>query len=149
VLFVTPEGTRIKDRKLARGERGLELILRKTKDKNVLILPLSAIHDTIIPIATDTLVNAGKPFTYAEILAERQENPDLSVIDLMMLRIADILPSKNQGYYKNLLASHPKLRRHPEFAHIERAEVPPIPEIIPRTIKGILRKNRDDKKTAV
>jgi hypothetical protein len=32
VLFVTSEGTRIKDRKLAQGERGLELILRKTKD---------------------------------------------------------------------------------------------------------------------
>ena len=72
VLFVTPEGTRIRDRKLGQGERGLELILRKTKDQNVLILPLAAIHDRVIPIATDTLVSAGKPFTYPEILTEQQ-----------------------------------------------------------------------------
>jgi hypothetical protein len=38
----------------------------------------------------------------------------------MMLRIADILPEKNQGYYEQLLKKHPQLRRHPELAHIEK-----------------------------
>lgn len=95
---IAPEGTRSKSNELLQAENGLELFLRV--GNNVLALPLATEHSSIVPLATKSRVIVGKPFTYDEIKKEHEENPKVSITDLMMKRIATLLPEKNRGYYK-------------------------------------------------
>jgi len=119
-LLLTPEGTRVRDGKLKEGVDATQRILEETADQNVLIVPISTIQERIIPVVSDTLSVVGKPFTYQELLEEQKENPDLTITQLAMLRIADNLPEDHvDEYYHKIFADHPALRKHPEFSHIQ------------------------------
>lgn len=119
-LLLTPEGTRVRDGKLKEGVDATQRILEDTADQNVMIIPISTVQEAIIPVVSDTLSVVGKPFTYQELLEEQKENPDLTITQLAMLRIADNLPEDHwDEYYRKIFADHPGLRKHPEFSHIQ------------------------------
>jgi 1-acyl-sn-glycerol-3-phosphate acyltransferase len=129
LLFI-PEGTRAKDGKLKEGVDATERVLKETADQNVLIVPISTVQEKLIPVLSDTLTVVGKPFTYQELLEEQKENPDLTITQLAMLRIADNLPDNHvDESYHQIFAAHPSLRKHPEFSQIDRFRyvLPKIP----------------------
>lgn len=97
-IGVAPEGTRSKSNELLQAENGLELFLRV--GNNVLALPLATEHSSIVPLATKSRLIVGKPFTYDEIKKDHEDSPEITITDLMMKKIADLLPEKNRGYYK-------------------------------------------------
>jgi 1-acyl-sn-glycerol-3-phosphate acyltransferase len=100
LLAVAPEGTRSKTNRLLPAEEGLELIFR-LGGKNVLALPVAAVHGTIRPYNTKTKVRVGKPFSFKEVQSEQSDKPEESITNLMMERLAILLPDANRGYYLN------------------------------------------------
>ncbi|KJS21457.1 MAG: hypothetical protein VR72_10620 [Clostridiaceae bacterium BRH_c20a] len=103
-LFIFPEGTRSRAGELLKGRSGVVLIARNT---NSLIVPIGIWGtEKLLPInakgkmsrewfsRADVYINIGKPFSLASLSEEGE------VIDLMMLRIAQLLPEKYKGYYK-------------------------------------------------
>lgn len=99
VLTLAPEGTRSKIGQLLKAEDALEALFRLGGD-TILAMPLAAEHTRIIPVLTNTRVIAGKPFSYREIQAEHEQNPDIPTSDLMMKRLANLLPEQNRGAYR-------------------------------------------------
>ena len=99
VLAISPEGTRSKIGELLKAEEGLEVLFR-LGGENVLAMPLAAEHSSVIPLATKTRVIAGKPFSYEEIEKEHKQNPETTITELMMKRLAVLLPPKNRGFYR-------------------------------------------------
>ncbi|MCL5434911.1 MAG: hypothetical protein M1405_00795 [Patescibacteria group bacterium] len=82
--------------------RGIELLLRKGRE-HALAQPVAIVHTKIRPIVARTRIIVPEPFTYAEILAEQETNPGLSVTDLAMLRIGRELPPENRGFYAQMV----------------------------------------------
>jgi len=104
-LFIFPEGTRSRTGELLKGRSGVVLITRNT---NSLIVPVGIWGtEKLLPIndegkmsrewfmKADVYIKIGKPFSL-ESLSEEGE-----IIDLMMLKIAQLLPEKYRGYYRN------------------------------------------------
>ncbi len=104
VLAIAPEGTRSKDNQLHKAQEGFE-VLFKLGGKNVLALPLAGVHGPIRPMNTNTTVIAGKPFSYQDLLHDQELNPNVSLTDLAMVRMAKLLPTPNQGEYRDLVTS--------------------------------------------
>lgn len=100
VLAVAPEGTRSDTGQLLKAEPGFGTLIKR--GVNVHALPLAGIHSRVQPLVTKTTVIVGKPFSYGEIKAEQEQNPDQSISDLAMRRIAALLPEENRGYYLSL-----------------------------------------------
>lgn len=99
VLCIAPEGTRSTTGGLLPAQRGFELLLRKSQE-HTLAQPVAVVHTKIRPIVTRTRIIVPESFTYAEIKAEQEAHPDLTITDLTMRRIARELPPQNRGYYK-------------------------------------------------
>lgn len=97
VLSVSPEGTRSTINELLPAQEGFELIFR-LGGKNVLALPLAAVHQAIRPYNTKTKVSVGKPYSYDEIKIESEQSGE-SITDCAMRRIANLLPEQNRGHY--------------------------------------------------
>lgn len=121
VVFITPEGTRSNTDKLLRAEEGLDTLLR-LGGKNVLALPLAAIHKTILPGRRTTVI-AGELFSYQDLLDDQaryleyyepiwksmglndpKKMPTITASDCAMARLAEYLPVENQGVYTELVA---------------------------------------------
>ena len=98
IVIIAPEGTRSNDGGLLEGKESFETLL-KTGGEKVLALPLAAVP----PIRSlhRTRVFVGQPFTYAEIKSE-SEREGKSVTELAMLRIANLLPEQNRGFYRQI-----------------------------------------------
>jgi hypothetical protein len=102
VLFAAVEGTRHPDGILHKplveihgplknsGETGLALPL-------AIVLPDSG---RIRPFKDKVVVRPGMPFSFAEQQQELEANPSLTPTELMMRKLADLLPEKYQGEYK-------------------------------------------------
>ncbi len=112
VLMMAPEGTRSPDRKLLKGHEGLDSIMKMAR-RTALVLPVAITPpDTrrIVPPYTKVKVVPGELFSLEDVLIEHEEERknssirrDLTVTDRMMLRLAKLLPPKNQGYYRRFI----------------------------------------------
>ncbi|MDN5323560.1 MAG: 1-acyl-sn-glycerol-3-phosphate acyltransferase [Clostridia bacterium] len=102
-LFIFPEGTRSRTGSLLKGRSGVVLI---AKNSNAFLVPVGIWGtEKLLPInklgkmskewfkKADVYVKIGKPFTLNDLIGERE------TIDLIMLKIAELLPEKYRGYY--------------------------------------------------
>lgn len=102
-IFIFPEGTRSRTAQLLKGRSGVVLI---AKNSVAPIIPIGIWGtEKLLPINTDgrmskewftkapVNINIGKPFTLTQLEGK------VETIDLMMLRIAELLPEKYRGYY--------------------------------------------------
>jgi len=107
-LFIFPEGTRSRTGQLLKGRSGVVLIARNT---NALIVPVGIWGtEKLLPInnggkmstewftKADVFVKIGKPFSLDSL------SGDAETIDLLMLKIAELLPEKYRGYYSNFFS---------------------------------------------
>jgi len=100
LIAISPEGTRSKDGGLSEAEEGIELILKLSKS---LAIPLAAEHSSDSSrklINSKTKISVGRPFFIDEIEKEQEQNPDAKKKDLIMQRIAILLPEENRGFYR-------------------------------------------------
>jgi len=112
VLLLDPEGTRSHDRQMLEGKRGLELILLRSKDTAVAV-PVSSEYHLIYPFGPKTRIIPGEPVTYEELKARRKRYPDLTITELMMIDLANLINPKNWGFYNKIFDKHPELA-HPD-----------------------------------
>lgn len=105
IVCVTPEGTRSTTGALLEAKTGFEKLLERGGDA-VIIQPMALVHAQIKPLTMRTRIIVPEPFTYGEVKAEQDANPDFSVTGLAMLKIARELPPQNQGPYAEMLASY-------------------------------------------
>lgn len=113
VLMMAPEGMRSPKGKLLKAHEGLDSIMRMSR-RTALILPIAIVPpDTrrIVPPYTKVKVVPGELFSLEDVQQEYDaeritlgEKPELSVTDRMMVRLARLLPRKNQGYYRPFIA---------------------------------------------
>lgn len=101
ILAISPEGTRSRSNGLIRAEDGMEMLFRLGKNK-ALALPIAMHPYKIIPPFTKTIIEVGTPFSYREIEMEHALYPNTSITDLMMGRLASLLPEENRGYYSKV-----------------------------------------------
>ncbi len=121
ILMMAPEGTRSPKGRLLRGHEGLDSILRMSRRK-ALVLPLAIVPpDTrrIVPPYTKVQVIPGELFSLEDIQqeAEANPNPNLTLTDRMMMRLAELLPQRNWGYYGRFISldgSHRTIPPHPD-----------------------------------
>jgi hypothetical protein len=100
VIAIAPEGTRSKDGGLSEAEEGIELILKLSRS---LAVPLAAEHTSDSSrklINSKTRISVGRPFFIEEIEKEQQKHPESKKKDLIMQRIAVLLPEENRGFYR-------------------------------------------------
>lgn len=100
IIAISPEGTRSKDGGLSEAEEGIELLLKLSKS---IAIPLAAEHSSDSSrklVKSHTRVHVGKPFFIDEIETEQEQNPNLEKKDLIMQRIATLLPLENRGFYR-------------------------------------------------
>ncbi|MFZ5945485.1 MAG: lysophospholipid acyltransferase family protein [Bacillota bacterium] len=107
-LFIFPEGTRSRTGELLKGRSGVVLIAKNTE---VPIIPIGIWGtEKLLPINTEGAMSkewfnkaevhmeVGKPFKVQELAGEGE------TIDLMMKKIAQLLPESYRGYYKKTLS---------------------------------------------
>lgn len=104
-LFIFPEGTRSRTGQLLKGRSGVVLIARNT---NALIVPVGISGtEKLLPInnegkmstewfnKADVSIKVGKSFSLDDLSGEDE------TIDLMMLKIAELLPPEYRGHYSH------------------------------------------------
>lgn len=100
IIAISPEGTRSKDGGLSEAEEGIELLLKISKS---MAIPLAAEHSNDSSsklVKSHTKIYVGKPFFAQDIEEDQSQNPDSKKKDLIMLRLANLLPEQNRGFYK-------------------------------------------------
>lgn len=100
LIAISPEGTRSKDGGLSEAEEGVELLLKLSKS---MALPLAAEHTNDSSgklFGSNTRIHVGKPFFAQDIEQEQLQNPNAKKKDLIMQRLAELLPEENRGFYK-------------------------------------------------
>ena len=100
LIAISPEGTRSKNGGLSEAEEGIELLLKLSKS---LAIPFAAEHafDSSAKLfGSKTKIHVGKPFFIADIEKDQEQNPGAKKKDLIMQRIAQLLPEQNRGYYR-------------------------------------------------
>lgn len=100
LIAISPEGTRSKDGGLSEAEEGIELLLKLSKS---MALPLAAEHTNDSSgklFGSSTRIHVGKPFFAGDIDQEQLQNPDAKKKDLIMQKLAELLPPQNRGFYK-------------------------------------------------
>ena len=102
VIYVAPEGTRSRTNQLLEAENGLGAIFRM--GKNMLALPIAAQYGHVRPLMDKTIINVGVPFRIEEIVDPSEKRPEV-ITDLMMRRLANLLPEQHRGYYAAKAAS--------------------------------------------
>lgn len=103
VVAIAPEGTRSKEGGLLKAEEGIETLFR-LGGENTLALPVALHPYHIRPPFTKTFVEVGAPFSYQELTSEQAQRSSLDLSDLMMIRLAQLLPERNRGAYRELAA---------------------------------------------
>ncbi|OGH07744.1 MAG: hypothetical protein A2171_02505 [Candidatus Levybacteria bacterium RBG_13_35_9] len=102
IVMLAPEATRSRDGRLLKGHEGIATLLALSEEF-AHALPIAMVPpDTlkIVPLFTSVKVAVGAPFSYNEVLLEKARKPDISVTDLMMKRLAVLLPEKYRGFYR-------------------------------------------------
>lgn len=102
IIAIAPEGTRSKDGGLSEAEEGVGLILKLSKS---LAIPLAAEHSESSNrqlLGSTNRIHVGKPFFIEEIEEEQRQNPDMQQKDLIMQRVAELLPEEKRGHYRQL-----------------------------------------------
>ncbi len=97
IVMIAPEGTRSKDGNLQEAQTGTEGLLESVKDTG-LVLPAS-----VLPIDGKFRVVFGEPFSYEDLMREQVQNPQIKLKDLIMRRVARLVPRGKRGFYKNLV----------------------------------------------
>jgi hypothetical protein len=100
IIAISPEGTRSKDGGLSEAEDGIELLLKISKS---MAIPLAAEHSNDSSsklVKSNTIIHVGKPFFAQDIEVDQSQNPESKKKDLIMQRIAILLPEQNRGFYK-------------------------------------------------
>lgn len=101
IVAYSPEGTRSANGELGEAEEGADFILRT--NKNSLVIPVAAVNlsETKPKLyGSNTKIIVGTPFFYSDIQNDKKNNPEAQIKDLIMLRIATLLPEQNRGFYK-------------------------------------------------
>lgn len=104
IVMVAPEGTRSKDGNLSEAQPGTELLLRAAKDK-ALVLPIgmNLPEDGKFRPGIDKFrVVIGEPFSYEDLEKDHRENPTVKRKDLIMRRVAKLIPRGKRGVYESL-----------------------------------------------
>jgi 1-acyl-sn-glycerol-3-phosphate acyltransferase len=110
-LVISPEGTRARDEKMARGKPGVAYLASKMQWR---IVPVAIIgtEDRLLKLnlrhfrRTPVRLIAGKSFLLPPFPKENREEILQQYTDEIMCRVGVMLPEKNRGYY----ADHPRLK---------------------------------------
>lgn len=97
IVMIAPEGTRSEDGNMQEAQTGTEGLLEKAK-ANALILPVS-----VLRIGGKFRVVFGEPFSYEDLMREQAQNPTIKLKDLIMRRVARLVPKGKRGFYENLV----------------------------------------------
>lgn len=101
VLAFSPEGTRSLSGGLGEAEEGVDLILKMNKGSIAIpVAAESATSQKATLYRSKTLVHVGEIFTNKDIELDQELNPDTKKKDLIMQRIAKLLPEQNRGFYR-------------------------------------------------
>lgn len=101
VVMVAPGGTRDENGVIREAQPGVELLLRGAKE-NTLILPIGIVppEDGKIHIGkTRVKLVVGDLLSPQELEAEHTENPTIKRKDLIMRRVARLIPKQYRGIY--------------------------------------------------
>lgn len=104
VVMAAPSGTRDENGIMGEAQPGIELLLRGARD-NAIILPIGIVppEDGEIHIGkTRVKLVIGNSFNFQELEAERAQNPQIKRKDLILRRVARLVPPQNRGYYHDL-----------------------------------------------
>jgi 1-acyl-sn-glycerol-3-phosphate acyltransferase len=110
-LVISPEGTRARDEKMARGKPGVAYLASKM-GWQIVPVAISGSEDRLLFgnlkhfRRTPIKITAGKPFVLPPFPKQNREKVFQEYTDEIMCRIAVMLPERNHGYY----AEHPRLR---------------------------------------
>ncbi|MBI3985025.1 MAG: 1-acyl-sn-glycerol-3-phosphate acyltransferase [Candidatus Levybacteria bacterium] len=96
IVMIAPEGTRSKDGNMQEAQTGTEGLLERVKD-NGLVLPAS-----VLPIDGKFRVVFGEPFSYEDLMREQAQHPQIKLKDLIMRKVARLVPRGRRGFYENL-----------------------------------------------
>lgn len=105
VLAFSPEGTRSQG-ELGEAEEGIDIILRANKDS--IVIPVAAqdlSNSSATLLKSNTRISVGAPFFYQDIEADHKQYPEIEKKDLIMQRIANLLPEQNRGFYRYIYMS--------------------------------------------
>ncbi len=110
-LVISPEGTRARDEKMARGKPGVAYLASKMGWTIVPVAIIGSEDRFVIQNLkrfrrTPIQLIAGKSFTLPPFPKENRDEKLQEYTDEIMCRIAVMLPEKNRGYY----AEHPRLK---------------------------------------
>lgn len=119
VLLLDPEGTRSHNRQMLEGKRGLELILLRSRNTAVAV-PVSSEYHLIYPSGPKTMVIPGEPVAYEELKARKKLYPDLTITELMMLDLANLVNPRSWGHYRQIFEKYPELTNVDPLAYIDR-----------------------------
>lgn len=92
VFGITPEGQRSPT--LLEAEAGLAVMFRDAKDI-ALAIPFGIHHDS-------SKITVGRPFSWADSLADYKRNPTMKTKDRMMVRLAILLKEQQRGHYAQM-----------------------------------------------
>jgi hypothetical protein len=119
VLLLDPEGHRSPNRQMQEGKGGLGLILLRSIDTAVAI-PVSSEYHFVYPFGPKTRIIPGTPVTYEELKARRRLYPDLTIDQLMMIDLANLINPRNWGHYREILEKYPQLANPDPLAYVDR-----------------------------
>lgn len=95
MVFIAPEGTRSPDGKLQKGQRGIEDL----KGNNIKYFPFALIPESGsnrgYNFGKRFDIIAGKPFSITDT------KNGITYTDMIMLKLAELLPKERRGYYRN------------------------------------------------
>ncbi len=111
-LVISPEGTRARDEKMARGKPGVAYLASKMGWTIVPVAIIGSEDRFVIQNLkrfrrTPIQLIAGKSFTLPPFPKENRDEKLQEYTDEIMCRIAVMLPEKNRGYY----AEHSRLKQ--------------------------------------
>ncbi len=105
IVLIAPEGERSRTGGLQNADRTLELLLERSKN-TALAYPVAMPHKSkIVPYFTTTrLIYGASTFSYEQLKNEvadkrQQDGQNLTITDIMMIKLASLLPNKNRGCY--------------------------------------------------
>lgn len=101
VVAYSPEGTRGVIGGLGQAEEGADFILRTNKKSMVIPVAAENLSENEPKLlGSKTKITVGKPFFYLDIEDDKAIHPEIETQDLIMQRIAALLPPKKRGHYR-------------------------------------------------
>jgi hypothetical protein len=101
ILAFSPEGTRSLSGVLGAAEEGVDLIIRASK--NSIVIPVAAEDSSgsgVRLYKSTTRIRVGTPFFNQDVERDHEDHPDIKRKDLIMQRLAQLLPEQKRGLNK-------------------------------------------------